>query len=160
MRKPVVPRPPLPAPGEAKRGSEGYLTYLLKQANAAVRLSLERELVDLDVTPPQFSALTMLMSYGELSNAELARLTVQTPQTVNTIIGNLERRGAVTKRPDEIHGRILRLAITAEGKRLAEKCKLRADRIEAIVQDQLKPANDRAVREWLAALARVLPPET
>lgn len=159
MGKPIKPRPPLPAPGEAKRGAEGYLTYLLKQANAAVRLSLERELADLDVTPPQFSALTMLTAYGELSNAELARLTVQTPQTVNTIVGNLERRGAIVKRPDEVHGRILRLAITPEGKRLVEKCKLRADRIEALVQEHLKPTSDRVIREWLAALASALPPK-
>jgi DNA-binding MarR family transcriptional regulator len=149
--------PRLPAPGEAKRGSDGYLTYLLRQASAAVRLSMERELADLAVTPPQFSALTMLLAYGELSNAELARLTLQTPQTANVIIGNLERRGLVVKRPDDSNGRILRLVITADGKRLAEKCKVRADRIEALLQGQLKPAGERAVREWLAALARDLP---
>jgi DNA-binding MarR family transcriptional regulator len=149
--------PRLPAPGEAKRGSDGYLTYLLRQASAAVRLSMERELADLAVTPPQFSALTMLMAYGELSNAELARLTLQTPQTVNVIIGNLERRGMVVKRPDDSNGRILRLVITADGRRLAEKCKVRADRIEALLQTRLKPATERAVRDWLAALARDLP---
>ena len=151
--------PRLPAPGEAKRGADGYLTYLLRQASAAVRLSMERELADLAVTPPQFSALTMLMAYGELSNAELARLTLQTPQTVNVIIGNLERRGLVVKRPDGSNGRVLRLVITADGKRLAEKCKVRADRIEALVQTKLKPATERVVREWLAALARDLPHE-
>ena len=149
----------LPAPGEAKRGSDGYLTYLLRQASAAVRLAMERELADLAVTPPQFSALTMLIAYGELSNAELARLTLQTPQTVNVIIGNLERRGMVVKRPDDSNGRILRLVITPDGKRLAEKCKVRADRIEALLQTRLKPTTERAVREWLAALARDLPLE-
>jgi DNA-binding MarR family transcriptional regulator len=159
MSKPVRPPSHLPSPGEAKRGVEGYLTYLLRQANAAVRLAMERELADLGVTPPQFSALTMLAAYGELSNAELARLTLQTPQTVNVIIGNLERRGAVSKRPDEIHGRILRLAITAEGNRLVGKCRVRADRIEALVHEHLKPASERAVREWLVALSRALPRE-
>jgi len=151
----ITPR--LPAPGEAKRGIDGYLTYLLRQASAAVRLAMERELADLAVTPPQFSALTMLLAYGELSNAELARLTLQTPQTANVIIGNLERRGLVVKRPDDSNGRILRLVITADGKRLAEKCKVRADRIETLLQSKLKPSSERAVREWLAALARDLP---
>jgi len=151
--------PRLPSPGEAKRGADGYLTYLLRQAGAAVRLAMERELADLAVTPPQFSALTMLIAYGELSNAELARLTLQTPQTVNVIIGNLERRGMIVKRPDDSNGRILRLVITPDGRRLAEKCKVRADRIEALVQTKLKPATERVVREWLAALARDLPHE-
>jgi len=153
----LKPSPHLPAPGEAKRGIDGYLTYLLRQASAAVRLAMERELADVAVTAPQFSALTMLLAYGELSNAELARLTLQTPQTVNVIIANLERRGMVVKRPDASNGRILRLVITADGKRLAEKCKVRADRIESLVQAKVKPATERAVREWLAALARDLP---
>jgi DNA-binding MarR family transcriptional regulator len=153
----LKPTPRLPAAGEAKRGIDGYLTYLLRQASAAVRLAMERELADLAVTPPQFSALTMLLAYGELSNAELARLTLQTPQTANVIIGNLERRGMIVKRPDDSNGRILRLVITADGKRLAEKCKVRADRIETLVQTRLKPATERAVREWLAVLARDLP---
>lgn len=149
--------PRLPSAGEAKRGADGYLTYLLRQAGAAVRLAMERELADLAVTPPQFSALTMLIAYGELSNAELARLTLQTPQTVNVIIGNLARRGLVVKRPDGSNGRILRLVITPEGKRLAERCKIRADRIETLLQSKLKPSAERAVRDWLAALARDLP---
>jgi len=37
----------VPAPGEGKRGEAGYLSYLLRQAAAAVRLRLERTLVGL-----------------------------------------------------------------------------------------------------------------
>ena len=49
-----------PAPGEAKRGEKGYLGYLLRQAQAATRLTLERALAGLGVTTPQFAVLTML----------------------------------------------------------------------------------------------------
>ena len=63
----MKPSPRLPAPGEAKRGIDGYLTYLLRQASAAVRLAMERELADLGVTAPQFSALTMLMAVSTLA---------------------------------------------------------------------------------------------
>ena len=49
-----------PPPGEGKRGEQGYLAYLLRQAQAATRLRMERALADLGVTPPQFVVLTML----------------------------------------------------------------------------------------------------
>lgn len=57
----------VPAPGEGKRGEQGYLGYLLRQAHAAVRLTMERTLADLGVTSPQFAVLTMLNAYPGLS---------------------------------------------------------------------------------------------
>jgi len=60
-------------------------------AQAAARLTLERALADLGVTPPQFVVLTMLKAYPGLSGADLARVALLTPQTVGVIIRNLER---------------------------------------------------------------------
>ncbi len=57
----AIGRPP--PPGEGKRGEQGYLAYLLRQAQAATRLTMERALADLGVTPPQFVVLTMLKAY-------------------------------------------------------------------------------------------------
>ncbi len=94
---PALPgvRPPLP--GSGKRGENGHIAYLLRQAQAAARLTLERALADLGVTPPQFAVLTMLNAYPGLSGADVARVALLTPQTVGVIIGNLERDGAVRK---------------------------------------------------------------
>ena len=41
-----------PAPGSGKRGEDGHIDYLLRQAQAATRLTLERALADLGVTSP------------------------------------------------------------------------------------------------------------
>ena len=86
-----------PPPGQGKRGEQGYLAYLLRQAHAATRLTMERALADVGVTPPQFVVLTMLRAYPGLSGAELARVALLTPQTVGVIIGNLERDRAIRK---------------------------------------------------------------
>jgi len=86
-RAPATSPPP---PGQGKRGESGYLGYLLRQAQAASRLSLERALADLGATPPQFVVLTMLKAYPGLSGADLARVAILTPQTVSVIIRNLE----------------------------------------------------------------------
>ena len=108
-----------PAPGEAKRGEKGYLGYLLRQAQAATRLTLERALADLGVTPPQFAVLTMLRAYPGLSGADLARVAVLTPQTVGVIIRNLERDGAIRKEPHPVHGRVLQWTLTRRGSHFA-----------------------------------------
>ena len=117
MRKPrpkqFLPEPRvLPNPGEGKRGEEGHLGYLLRQAGAAFRARMEHALSDLGVTPPQFAALTMVAAYPGLSSADLARLSLLTPPTVTVIVGNLKRSGALVSRPHAVHGRIQQLEIT------------------------------------------------
>jgi hypothetical protein len=79
FRKNATPIPNLemihpPPPGQGKRGEQGNLAYLLRQAQAATRLTLERSLADLGVTPPRFAVLTMLKAYPGLSCADLARV--------------------------------------------------------------------------------------
>ena len=66
MRKKETAPPDI---GEGKRGEEGYLGYLLRQAANAQRRRMERALADLAITPPQFASLTMIGAYPGLSNA-------------------------------------------------------------------------------------------
>ena len=142
-----------PAPGEGKRGEEGYLGYLLRQAQAAVRLSMERSLADLGVTPPQFAVLTMLKAYPGLSGAEVARLTFLTPQTVGVIIGNLERGGAIRKAPHPVHGRILQWTLTPRGKTLLKTCRERVLALEQRLAAGLDAKAETTIRRWLARIA-------
>lgn len=143
----------IPAPGEGKRGRAGYLTYLLRQANAAVRLTMERALADLGATPPQFAVLTMINAYPGVSGADLARLVILTPQTVGVITRNLERSGAIVKQKHPVHGRVLQWALTAKGKKLLAACRSRAHAVEAQVAALLPRKAEPALREWLSALA-------
>lgn len=161
MRKsPASNSAQVPQIGEAMRGEEGHLPYLLSQAQAAMRLALERGLADLGVTPPQFSILTMIDSYPGLSGADLARLTMLTPQTINLIVKNLERDGLIAKSPDAVHGRILRLQTTAAGHGLRMKCRERAARVDRRVTAGLTPSEEKAVRRWLVQLAKDMRPTT
>ena len=145
--------PKIPKVGEAKRGPEGYLTYLLRQANAGVRLALDRALAAEGLTYPQQSALTMIRAYGAISAADLARLAMLTPQTVNGIVQALEARGAIRKSPDPVHGRILRLAITEEGRALNKRGRALTAPIETSLKAGLSPSFERGLREWLVEVA-------
>ncbi|QIO34174.1 MarR family winged helix-turn-helix transcriptional regulator [Bradyrhizobium sp. 1(2017)] len=146
----------VPAPGEGKRGEQGYLGYLLRQAHAAVRLTMERTLADLGVTSPQFAVLTMLNAYPGLSGADVARLTFLTPQTVGVIIRNLERDGAIEMTPHPIHGRIQQWSLTSRGSTLLKACRERVIALEKRLARGLDSKAETAIRRWLAGIAAEL----
>ena len=146
-----------PAPGQGKRGETGYLAYLLRQAQAAARLTLERALAGLGVTPPQFVVLTMLKAYPGLSGADLARVALLTPQTVGVIIRNLERDGAIRKTPHPVHGRLLQWTLTRRGLILLDKCRRHAMVLERRLTAGLSATGEVMVRRWLSKIAAELP---
>jgi DNA-binding MarR family transcriptional regulator len=143
----------VPAPGEGKRGEQGYLGYLLRQAHAAVRLTMERTLADLGVTSPQFAVLTMLNAYPGLSGADVARLTFLTPQTVGVIIRNLERDGAILMTPHPVHGRIQQWTLTPRGATLLKACRERVIELEKRLARNLDVKTETAIRRWLTGIA-------
>lgn len=146
----------VPAPGEGKRGEQGYLGYLLRQAHAAVRLKMERTLADLGVTSPQFAVLTMLNAYPGLSGADVARLTFLTPQTVGVIIRNLERDGAIEMTPHPVHGRIQQWTLTPRGATLLKACRGRVIALEKRLASGLDTNAETTIRRWLAGIAAEL----
>ncbi|MBB4257223.1 MULTISPECIES: MarR family winged helix-turn-helix transcriptional regulator [unclassified Bradyrhizobium] len=146
----------VPAAGEGKRGEQGYLGYLLRQAHAAVRLTTERTLADLGVTSPQFAVLTMLNAYPGLSGADVARLTFLTPQTVGVIIRNLERDGAILMTPHPVHGRIQQWTLTKRGTTLLKACRERVMVLEKRLADGLDAKAEASIRRWLANVATEL----
>lgn len=148
-----MPDPTTPAAGEGKRGETGHIGYLLQQAAAAFRLRMARALADIDVTPPQFAVLAMLGAYPGLSNAELARLALLTPQTLSVIVANLLRAGAVVREPHAIHGRIQNLELSRAGKNLLASCRKRVHAIERDIESGLSVDETRVVRRWLVRSA-------
>jgi DNA-binding MarR family transcriptional regulator len=142
-----------PPPGEGKRGEQGYLAYLLRQAQAATRLTMERALAGLGITTPQFVVLTMLKAYPGLSGADLARVALLTPQTVGVIIRNLERDSAIRKTPHPIHGRVLQWTLTRRGAGLLDKCRRHINTVERRLAAGLSAKAQATVRRWLAGVA-------
>ena len=142
-----------PPPGEGKRGEKGHLAYLLRQAQAAARLTIERALAELGVTSPQFVVLTMLKAYPGLSGADLARVALLTPQTVGIIIRNLERDGAIRKTPHPVHGRVLQWTLTRRGATLLDKCRRHVNAVERRLVAGLSKKSQMTVRRWLARVA-------
>lgn len=146
----------LPAAGEGKRGAEGHIAYLLRQAHGAVRIALDSEFAEAGLTTPQFLVLNLLDAYPGASGAELARIAQLTPQTVNLIVRKLERDKLIGRSEHETHGRVLCLEITAAGKTRLRHCKRRADDIERRLVSLLDAGSETKVRGWLTAVAVTL----
>lgn len=142
-----------PPPGRGKRGENGHLAYLLRQAQAATRLTMERALDEIGVTPPQFAVLTMLRAYPGLSGADLARVALLTPQTVGVITRNLERAGAIRKTPHPVHGRVLQWSLTRRGDALLAQCGRPVRRLERRLLAGLGAKAETTVRRWLSKIA-------
>jgi len=147
------PNRSLPGPGEGKRGESGYIGYLLRQASAAVRLTLERALVDLDVTQPQFLVMTLINAYPHSSGADLARIAMLTPQTMSVIVANLERQGRLIRSAHPTNGRTQDLHLTDDGLSLLLQCRERVRALDATLIADLSPEDEAIIRRWLVHVA-------
>lgn len=89
--------------------------YLLKKTQHALRLQMDGKLKNIDLTTPQYAVLAHLEKEKGISNAELARRSFITAQTMHCIVSNLEERGLVKRFKDPNHKRVLCTQITNKG---------------------------------------------
>jgi DNA-binding MarR family transcriptional regulator len=161
VKAPAAPKTPItsitsitpPKIGTGKRGKEGHIAYLLRQAQGSVRHALDQNLSELGLTSPQFIVLTLIDAYPCTSGAELARIAQLTPQTMNLIVRKLERDDLLSRSEPGAHGRMLQLALTANGKIKLRQSRLRADTVEEKVLTDLSPNDERIIRAWLTRVA-------
>jgi DNA-binding MarR family transcriptional regulator len=89
--------------------------YLLKQVQNALRSALDEALTQVDLTASQADVLSALAYVPHLSNAELARVSFVTPQSMVELLKSLEARGFVVRRPHPAGGRAMPAELTRQG---------------------------------------------
>ena len=89
---------------------------------AAIRLlrTLRREDQASGISAPRLSALSVLVFAGPMSLAELADAEQVRAPTMSRIVEALVQAGLATREPHPTNRRMVRIAATAEGKRLLE----------------------------------------
>jgi len=145
--------PLTPEVGEGKRGTRGYLRYLLRQTNAAVGQAVEQRLAAFDLTRAQHSALTMIGAYPGLSGADLAQLSMLTPQSTSETIRRLLARRLIARSGDPGNRKVLRLRLTRKGRELAARARTSCDEVDTLMQLSAERFGKRAVRRWLVDVA-------
>ncbi|MEU8230528.1 MarR family transcriptional regulator [Actinoplanes sp. NPDC048967] len=137
---------------------ENAVGYVLKEAAVALRAAMDAVLRPLQLTVPQYSCLELLGQRPGLSNAELARGTFVTRQSMNVVLQGLEERGLVTRPATAARGRELPAELTPAGRDqlLAASTAVRA--VEKRMCAGLSPARQQDLLDTLAACARNLSP--
>jgi DNA-binding MarR family transcriptional regulator len=130
--------------------------YLLKRAQVALRAEMDERLARHELTTPQYSALSALDSTPGLSNAELARRSFVTPQTMIRIVAGLEERGLVTRSEHPSHGRILEATLTSDGRRSVRACHELVNGVERQMVNALSEAERRMLARLLQSCADAL----
>jgi DNA-binding MarR family transcriptional regulator len=126
--------------------------YLIRQVSNLVRTVIERGLDELDITPAQYTLMNWLVEREAVTSAMLARALHVSPQTMNTLISALHKRGLVDRRNDATNRRILLISLTAQGRDAVTTCNRIVDRLEDEYFEQLGATELVAFRHTLERL--------
>jgi len=135
---------------------EPRIAYLVKWVERGLRMHLDIALSPCGATTPEYTALSVLRERDGLSSAQLARRVFVTPQAMNLIVIELERRGLVRRRPSETHGRTMRISLTAKGTACLEECDRATLPVEARFLASLSKSDAAALRRALSTCAQAL----
>lgn len=134
--------------------------YVLKQAAAALRASMDAALRPLQLTVPQYACLELLGQRPGLSNAELARAAFVTRQSMNGVLRGLQERGLLTRPSTAPHGRALPSELTPAGHAQLWAASTAVRAVEQQMVSALPPSQQRRLRQDLATCAAALTPAT
>jgi DNA-binding MarR family transcriptional regulator len=125
------------------------LTYLVKQAELAIRAHLDGIVGRHGLTTLQYTALSVLNRNPGISSAQLSRRSFVSAQAGNEMVGVLERKGLIERRPSPDHQRIRLVSLTPTGAALLDACDAEVDALEARMLRGVNAANRRQLRASL-----------
>ena len=127
--------------------------YLIKRAEIEVTSRMAKALEEYDITPIQFTVLYFVdYDKGDLSSAQLSRRFSMTPQSMNELVGVLEKKKLLKKTLDPAHRRILRISLTAKGKKLLNDCNTALDSMEKTLLKGLSDAETQTLRNLIGRI--------
>jgi DNA-binding MarR family transcriptional regulator len=106
------------------------ISYVVGRLDRALRREIATLVAPHGLTVPQYTALSILRDRAGLSNAQLARRTYVTPQSMNEVIAKLEQDGLVARSPAAHHGRVLEMTLTPAGRQVLQRCDLAVTEME------------------------------
>jgi DNA-binding MarR family transcriptional regulator len=106
-----------------------------------------------EVTLPQYRALVVLASRGPQGLTALAEALSVNPSTATRMCDRLIRKRLVTRRVDSSDRRLVRLALSAAGRRLVAQVTERRRAEIAAILEALTPDEQRSVTSSLSRLA-------
>ena len=126
----------------------GFLLRQVWQRHAAI---FSRE-IGINLTSPQWAALSKLAEVGPCSQNQLGRLIAMDVATIKGVIDRLTARGFTETSRDPDDGRRLVVSLTRAGQQLAEKA---APKAIAISKETLAPLDAKERETLMTLLAKL-----
>lgn len=135
---------------------EPRLSYLFGRLERVLRRRLTAAIEPAGLTLPTYTALSVLRAQDGLSNAQLARRSLVTPQSMSEVLALLVELGYVRRRAEPGHGRVIRTELTAAGRRALERCDRAVDAVERELLSDLGDDEAATLRDALVRCGRAL----
>jgi DNA-binding MarR family transcriptional regulator len=136
--------------------SEPWLSYVIGRVERALRRRLTAAVEPMGLTLPAYTALSVLRVQDGLSNAQLARRSFVTPQSMSEVLTLLVELGYVRRRAEPGHGRVLRTELTKAGSQALGRCDRAVDAVERELLGDLDAVEASDLREVLIRCGRAL----
>jgi DNA-binding MarR family transcriptional regulator len=143
-----------PTAQRAARGPE--LSYLVGRLNQALRRRLIEVLREFDLSLPQYTAMSVLNTRGQLSNSQLASRAFISPQAMNEVVQGLETRKLIMRQPSASHGRIVEFLLTERGIETKKSCDAGVAKLEKSMLAKLTAAEAASLKAALIKCAQTL----
>lgn len=128
----------------------------LKVAVDALMAAKQAAVKPSGLTVPQYSALLFLNENPGIPAAALARLCLVTPQTMTTILQNLESAGLIVRTPHPWHRNMLETRLTEAGQAAFDKADERAVEVERGLAAEFTEDERKTLRSLLARATSAL----
>lgn len=129
------------------------LIYAVGRANQGIRREMRTRLKAFSLSVQEYTTLSVLAARPGLSNAQLARRALVTPQSMIEILAKLESRRVVRRTVDPENARVRRAELTRAGQTLLR----RVDPVITEVEQQVLDAMTAREQEIVVrAMHRVM----
>jgi DNA-binding MarR family transcriptional regulator len=144
------------AQGEQLPSARPRVSYVIGRLDRALRRHLDEGIAQHGLTTLQYTTLSVLRARSGLSNAQLARRSLMTPQSMSEVLARLEQKGLIRRDPDPAHGRVIRVELTEAGREALTACDGVVDEIEETMLGQLGAGDREQFAAWMAGCVRML----
>jgi DNA-binding MarR family transcriptional regulator len=158
MRQPRKSRGPRPriiprVPGLSYARLDEHLGYVLRRAQLGGFEAFQRATASVDITPPRYTALTIVGANPGLSQSTLGAALGTARSGAMLLADWLEARGLAERRRRQGDGRAWGLHLTSRGKSLLARLRRRVLAQDAAFARRLTPAELASLKRLLGKLA-------
>jgi DNA-binding MarR family transcriptional regulator len=129
-------------------GLESRLGTFLKRGEQALMAEKARALKPFGLSVPQYAAL-LALSQAPLSGAQLARICYVTPQSMASLLANLEAKELVERTPSDVHAQVLVAKLTRSGFATFRKANEAALAVEKRLSAAFTDDEEKTLRELM-----------